>query len=141
MEIETKLVDERIASLRIDRNVAARMEAAMVNAMQACTSNVPQPDIGAFTLDKLREAMDLTQLLSPPPPPRLGAITESWAMTERIEDWSKVRSPSRTRRRMRYNADRVYRLAPRKDVLRMPDGSLVMHPVTAQQFRRMAIHK
>jgi hypothetical protein len=80
-------------------------------------------------------ALKMIQDAGPPPPPRLGKIIESAHYVERHEDWSKVRSPSRTKRRMRHNAARIYTYTPKKGAMQLPDGSLVMHPVTARDLR------
>lgn len=63
-------------------------------------------------------------------------ITENPTMLDRHEDWSRVRSPSRALRRMRYghrqNITVTY--SPSKQVLQFGD-MFVMHPVTARAFR------
>jgi hypothetical protein len=67
-------------------------------------------------------------------------IVESFTMTESIEDWSKVRSPSRARRRQRYGHRQnvVMRQVPRKDAITIDGGRTYhMHPETAREFRRM----
>jgi len=49
-----------------------------------------------------------------------------------FEDWSKVRSPGRARRRRRKHPQRIrIYYKPSNKVLKLPDGSLVMHPVIA----------
>lgn len=113
--------------------LAARIERQMMDSLLgACTSAVPQAQ-EPFTFDKLLAAVES---LGPPPPPNAGRIVESAAMVDRFEDWSKVRSPSRTRRRMKYNAHRIYTYKPKTYALQLPDGSLVMHPVMADYIRR-----
>jgi hypothetical protein len=73
----------------------------------------------------------------PKPRPNVGKIIESVHMVEQFEDWSKVRSPSRTKRRMRYNGSRIYKQKPKTGAYQMPDGSLVMHPTEAAKLRKM----
>lgn len=89
---------------------------------------------GAMTLGKLSEAIDRVKALghAPPSPVR---IVESVHMVDRHEDWSNVRSPSRTRRRMRYNACRIYTYTPKREAFAPPDGAVVMHPVMAAEVR------
>lgn len=56
-------------------------------------------------------------------------IIESLWMTEKVEDWSKVRSPARARRRRFKHRQNIKVIeVPRKDFLKMPDGSIVCHP-------------
>ncbi len=47
-------------------------------------------------------------------------IIESAAMVDTVDDWSKARSPSRTLRRMRYNAARIRTYKPKTEALQMP---------------------
>lgn len=66
-------------------------------------------------------------------------IVESWLMVDRVEDWSRVRSPARARRRMkrgyRQNIDIIE--TPKKEAISMDGGqTLYMHPVTADVLRR-----
>jgi len=67
-------------------------------------------------------------------------IIESLVMTKTVEDWSRVRSPSRARRRLRhgYRQNIVVRQVPRTDAITLDGGaSYVMHPEAAKEFRRM----
>ena len=67
-------------------------------------------------------------------------IIESIHMTEPFEDWSRVRSPGRARRRLRlgYRQNIVHRKVPRKDAVSMDGGrTYVMHPETVKEFYRM----
>lgn len=105
---------------------------AMDRLMGASTTNSVASGTGPLTLEKLNNVL---KDLGPPLPRRNGAIIESTYMVDRFEDWSKARSPSRTRRRMRYNAARIYTYKPKTSALLMPDGSFVMHPVAAQHLR------
>lgn len=71
-------------------------------------------------------------------------IFESIYLTETIEDWSKVRSPSRARRRQRYGYPQnvVLREVPRKAAFSTDGGrTLHMHPETAREFRRLLDEK
>lgn len=67
-------------------------------------------------------------------------IVESLLMVEKVEDWSKVRSPSRARRRLcqGHPQNIVVRHVPRKDAITM-DGGITyhMHPETARECRRI----
>jgi len=104
----------------------------MILGMMTSNMTPPEPS-NPLSFDKLNR---MIADLGSPPPPRLGQIVESVHMVDCHEDWSKVRSPSRTLRRMRHNASRIYTYAPKKEALQMPDGSLVMHPVMARELRR-----
>lgn len=116
----------------IAEELSRRMESLLMGAM---TNQLPKRVQGEpFSFAMLKRTMDA---LGPPPPPRVGQIIESIHMVDRHEDWSNVRSPSRTLRRMRYNASRIYTYTPKKEALQMPDGSLVMHPVMAAQLRKL----
>lgn len=67
-------------------------------------------------------------------------IRESLLMVESIEDWSRVRSPSRARRRLRlgYPQNIAIRHVPRKDAITMDGGrTYTMHPETAREFCRI----
>lgn len=67
-------------------------------------------------------------------------IVESLLMVEKVEDWSKVRSPSRARRRLRQGHPQniIIRHVPRKDAITM-DGGITyhMHPETARACRQI----
>lgn len=67
-------------------------------------------------------------------------IRESLLMVEQVEDWSRVRSPSRAKRRRRYGHKQniLIRHVPRKDAITMDGGeTYVMHPETAKEMRRI----
>jgi hypothetical protein len=66
-------------------------------------------------------------------------IIESDAMVESFEDWSRVRSPGRARRRMKYgHRQNVQTLQkPRCDAL-IVDNRMFVHPVVAHELRRMS---
>lgn len=66
-------------------------------------------------------------------------LVKSLAMTETVEDWSKVRSPSRARRRMKYGHRQnvVYRQVPRKDFIEF-EGKIIGHPETIKELFRQA---
>ena len=101
-------------------------------ALDLMTSNVaPSETQGAFCMAHLQYAL----ATMPKPRPNAGKIIESVHMVDCFEDWSDVRSPSRTLRRMRYNASRVYTYKPKPGAYQMPDGSLVMHPAEAVKLR------
>lgn len=59
-------------------------------------------------------------------------------LTDHVEDWSRVRSPGRARRRRKLGHPQniVYRLVPKKDVFRIGD-TLVMHPEIAKLMEEM----
>lgn len=63
-------------------------------------------------------------------------IIEDWRMTDTVEDWSGVRSPSRAlRRRKRGFPQRiVYRQVPKKGAVKMGNRVFV-HPEIARQLR------
>ena len=64
-------------------------------------------------------------------------IIESEAMVDYVEDWSRVRSPSRAirRRRRGFPQNIVTRAVPKPGGFRM-GNKLVMHPVIAAQLRK-----
>lgn len=65
-------------------------------------------------------------------------IVETIMMTETVEDWSGVRSPSRAarRRRMGHPQRIVIRTVPRKDAISLDGGhTWYMHPVAARALR------
>lgn len=67
-------------------------------------------------------------------------IIDSLAMTESYDDWSRVRSPARARRRLSYGyqQNNVIRQRPRKDAITLDGGRTYhMHPVTARECRRL----
>ena len=72
--------------------------------------------------------------------PMLGVhIVESLEMVDQVEDWSRVRSPSRARRRLRYGHKQNIRIVyvPKKEAFWADNGrTLVMHPVMAAELRR-----
>lgn len=118
----------------VKRRIAASMDRMLMDAMLGATyttSTTKQQE--PLTLAKIEETV---RSLGPPPPPKAGRIIESAEMVDRFEDWSKARSPSRTRRRMKYNAHRIYTYKPKSSAYQMPDGSLVMHPVMADLLRK-----
>ena len=63
-------------------------------------------------------------------------IIESEAMVDYVEDWSRVRSPSRAirRRRRGFRQNIVTRAVPKPGAFRI-GSKLVMHPQTARQLR------
>jgi hypothetical protein len=64
-------------------------------------------------------------------------IVESWALYDVVEDWSRVRSPGRARRRMRkHRQNIVTRHVPKPDAY-VVGGVTYMHPETARRFRAM----
>jgi hypothetical protein len=69
-------------------------------------------------------------------------IVEDLNLVDRVEDWSRVRSPGRARRRMkrgyRQNIDIIE--VPKKDAL-LIEGKFYMHPVTAARFRQMVAQR
>lgn len=64
-------------------------------------------------------------------------IIERADMTDPVEDWSSVRSPSRARRRMKAGHPQRVRIihVPKKEAYQM-GNTLVMHPVMAAELRR-----
>lgn len=66
-------------------------------------------------------------------------IIESWEMVDSVEDWSRVRSPSRAARRRRYGHPQNIRvlLVPKKEAISTDGGrTLIMHPEMARELRR-----
>lgn len=65
-------------------------------------------------------------------------IIEEPSLTVMVEDWSKVRSPARARRRRRKYPQRIAITArPSPDVYRVGDR-LIMHPEIAKELRARA---
>lgn len=67
-------------------------------------------------------------------------IIKSLHMVESIEDWSRVRSPSRAerRRKMGHRQNVVVRLVPRKDAISIDGGvTYMIHPETAKELDRL----
>jgi len=66
-------------------------------------------------------------------------IIEDINMVDHVEDWSRVRSPSRAERRRRYGHKQniVIRAVPKKTGYSFNGGrSVIMHPEMAQELRR-----
>lgn len=63
-------------------------------------------------------------------------------MSKTIEDWSKVRSPSRAKRRMKYGHKQnvVYRIVPREEVL-VIDNKYFMHTQIYLKFKKQIEYK
>lgn len=64
-------------------------------------------------------------------------IVESDTLVETVEDWSRVRSPSRARRRLAQGHKQNIRTVtrPRRDAL-MVGGKLYVHPALAAEITR-----
>ncbi|MRI57789.1 hypothetical protein D8770_28425 [Methylobacterium sp. DB1607] len=69
-------------------------------------------------------------------PPAAFRIVEDPFMTDTVEDWSEVRSPSRAARRRRQGHRQRIRFVsrPRSEIYHVGD-MLVMHPETARKLR------
>lgn len=65
-------------------------------------------------------------------------IIESLAMVDQVEDWSRVRSPGRARRRRRKYPQNIRIVeVPKKHALSADGGrTLIMHPEMARELRR-----
>jgi hypothetical protein len=67
-------------------------------------------------------------------------IVKDIHMTDVVEDWSRVRSPSRARRRLRYGHPQnvVFRNVPKKDVFYLEGGNVIVgHPETIAELERL----
>ncbi len=64
-------------------------------------------------------------------------IIESFEMVDGpFEDWSAVRSPARARRRRHKHPQRIrFFWKPKLNVIQLPNGDMVCHPVVAQELR------
>ena len=64
-------------------------------------------------------------------------IIESLDMVDYVEDWSRVRSPGRARRRRRKHRQNIRVIAvPKKEAFSTDGGrTLIMHPEMARQLR------
>lgn len=59
-------------------------------------------------------------------------------MSETIEDWSKIRSPSRAKRRMKrgYKQNISFKIIPKEDIIVLKDQNLmVMHSQTLNKLQ------
>jgi len=66
-------------------------------------------------------------------------IIEDANLLDTVEDWSRVRSPARARRRRKrgFPQNIVYRSVPKRDIYSLDGGrTLVMHPAIAREVRR-----
>lgn len=66
-------------------------------------------------------------------------IIEDRNMVDHVEDWSRVRSPSRARRRLRYGHRQniTIKTTPKTNAYSLRGGLvLIMHPVMAAALRR-----
>lgn len=63
-------------------------------------------------------------------------IIEDWRMTDTVEDWSQVRSPSRAIRRLKRGFPQriVYRQVPKQHAVQM-GNRVIVHPEIARQLR------
>ena len=61
----------------------------------------------------------------------VAVIVDDMLMSTLEEDWSRVRSPGRARRRRKrgFPQNICTRRVPKREALRLPDGRLVMHSV------------
>jgi hypothetical protein len=66
-------------------------------------------------------------------------IIEDRTLVDVVEDWSRVRSPSRARRRRKLgHPQRIYsREVPREDVYVVEGHTMIMHPEAARKLRRL----
>src|SRR5687767_6387259 len=81
---------------------------------------------------------DLGQKMSLRPTYATFDIIESVHMVDGpFEDWSRVRSPSRARRRRAKGHPQRIRIyfTPKKEAMSLPGGKIVMHPQRARELR------
>lgn len=90
-----------------------------------------------FTAAKLYDAMKLVQRVAPAEP-NMGKIIESVYCADQVADYSGCRSPSRAARRYRRGIRGRVKIVSVlwKHAHKLPDGSLVMHPATAEHMRK-----
>lgn len=64
-------------------------------------------------------------------------VVETITMTHTIEDWSRVRSPARARRRRKrgFSQNIIVRQVPRPDCVVM-NGTIYIHPETMTRLRK-----
>lgn len=64
-------------------------------------------------------------------------IVERLDMVDLVEDWSRVRSPGRARRRRRKHPQNIRTIAvPKREAIAIDGGrTLIMHPEMARQLR------
>jgi len=65
-------------------------------------------------------------------------FVEDINLVDRIEDWSKVRSPGRARRRRKrgYPQRIIVREVPRPSLYATREGTYIGHPETIREFKR-----
>ena len=63
-------------------------------------------------------------------------VIESVEAYEPVEDWSRVRSPSRAARRRRQGHPQNITIRHKPICLQHADGYFIVHPAIADQFRR-----
>lgn len=66
-------------------------------------------------------------------------IIESLDMVDLVEDWSRVRSPARARRRRRKHPQNIRMIAlPKREAISIDGGrTMIMHPEMARQLREL----
>lgn len=95
---------------------------------------------GVLNLDTLMSTIRTFRREFAPIEPNAGHIIESIHMVDGpFEDWSRVRSPGRARRRRLKGYRQNIRLytTPKRDFMKLPDGTLVGHPQTVRAFYAM----
>lgn len=129
----------------INDQVRQDMEQLMFSALGVSSSQMAAPaapmtatevlaKMGAFEAEARKKSSELGL--------KLGAafgsampIVETEAMADVVEDWSRVRSPSRARRRRhKHRQNIVVTHVPRRGIL-VADGKIFCHPAVARQIR------
>ena len=69
-------------------------------------------------------------------------IMETDLLVDIVEDWSRVRSPARARRRRKLGHPQriAYRETPKEDAYVIHGQTIVMHPEMARKLRAMLHH-
>lgn len=95
-----------------------------------------------LTIDTLRGAYAKVKALVPIPP-QLRFVENDHLTIGPFEDWSQVRSPGRAaRRRKQGHPQRIrFYYKPDPKLLKLPDGTVVGHPVTLQVLRQALADK
>ncbi len=108
-------------------------ERYMLNVLTNATTSVTVGTDSVFTLAMLEEAIAKVKALGPPPP----VIRESPFLTERREDWSRVRSTGRAARRLKqgHRQNITVHEAPMERGL-LIGGTLHIHPLTLRKIMK-----
>lgn len=88
-----------------------------------------------MTAAKLRAMMEDVMRMAAQRPAFNGHIVPSLAMVDQVEDWSRVRSPARARRRRNKHKQRIFiRFVPKREAV-LINGVMYAHPEMIRAIR------